>query len=199
MNSNLRLVLMRHGESQSGTNRTVGGHRGCRGLTPKGVLQVQRSTHELIHAKVAVDQVFCSSLRRSRQSAYIAAEALGVPVASPSCLLCELHPGSIDAVRFSDLGRPLARYVDDQGIGSGGESPREFRERILALLGLLTKDYRGLSLLLVTHFGVIDAFVRLFGLALNLPGANNDVIWIEEGRSIIVEGNPSDGFSTLVM
>jgi hypothetical protein len=46
---------------------------------------------------------------------------------------------------------------------------------------------------------VIDAFVRLFGLALNLPGANNDVIWIEEGRSIIVEGNPSDGFSTLVM
>ncbi len=36
-----RLVLIRHGESRSTVDRVVGGHRGCTGLTDRGVRQAK--------------------------------------------------------------------------------------------------------------------------------------------------------------
>ncbi len=188
----MRLTLIRHGQSQLGDYRVVGGHRGCMGLTPKGVVQARDVGEKLLRLALVPDFILCSVMRRSRQSALILGGVLGAPIGFPTCLLCEVHPGVTDSLSFDDLGGYGAYLHDDHPIASGGESIKDLNLRTRYLVELLEKDYSANYVALVTHFGVVESFTRLF-----LEGqVSKDMgVWFGEGRALVVEGSPLKGFA----
>ncbi len=188
----MRLTLVRHGQSQRGSTRVVGGHRGCMGLTPSGVVQMRKVGKELYKHSLVPDLIFCSTMRRSKQSAFVVGGVVGSPVVPPTCLLCEIHPGATDSLSYEDLGGYGVRFDEDHPIGSGGESIKDLRLRTLSLVKLLAKDYETNHLALITHFGVVDSFAKLF---LSSQVGDQADLWFSEGRAITVDGSPSRGFN----
>ena len=190
----MRLTLVRHGQSQLGNYRVVGGHRGCMGLTPKGVVQVREVGEELLSLALVPDFILCSSMRRSRQSAQILGGVLRVPIGLPTCLLCEVHPGATDSLSYDDLGEYGLRLPKDRPIASGGESMDDLELRTRRLVEFLDKDYFANCVGLVTHFGVIENFCTLF---LGDQVSRDIGVWFGEGRALVVEGSRSKGFRLL--
>ncbi|HZI36988.1 MAG TPA: phosphoglycerate mutase family protein, partial [Acidimicrobiia bacterium] len=72
-----RLVLIRHGESRSTVDRVVGGHRGCSGLTDRGVRQAKALRDRLTETGelAAATAVLTSVLPRAIETADIIAPA----------------------------------------------------------------------------------------------------------------------------
>lgn len=76
------LVLTRHGEANNNATGTVGGERGCTGLSPRGRTQIQRLAHRLAaeHQQRPFNAFYGTPRRRVRESIDIITEALPVAV-----------------------------------------------------------------------------------------------------------------------
>jgi probable phosphoglycerate mutase len=172
-----RLVLIRHGESRSTVDRVVGGHRGCSGLTDRGVRQAKAlrdrlaRTGELAEAAV----VLTSVLPRAIETAEIIGPALGGLPVEQRCELCEIHPGEGDGLNweeFSALYRPegLASGNPYKVMAPGGESWASFFVRVGEALLRAAAENAGETVVVVCHGGVIEgAFAALGGLPLRRP------------------------------
>ena len=150
-----RIVVARHGEAEYETpemNATGGS------LTLLGREQAHDLGVRLAPERVAA--VVCSELSRAVQTAEIAAGVLGLPVRVRERLQ-EFPAGDF-------LGRPydhdffsslVAGWVGgDLGAGvPGGETGRETADRVLGVLDDLADQYRGETVLVVSHGGVILA------------------------------------------
>jgi broad specificity phosphatase PhoE len=132
----MRLVLIRHGESEHELRGIIAGASGCRGLTERGFQQTQaladrlRATGELqdCHA------LLCSPVLRVRQTTAVLAGALPVGAVEPDCGLCAVHPGEADGLSWADY---RARYgwfdlvtLPTRPFAPGGESWSDFLLRI---------------------------------------------------------------------
>ncbi|HEV7861298.1 MAG TPA: histidine phosphatase family protein [Acidimicrobiia bacterium] len=172
-----RLVLIRHGESRSTVDRVVGGHRGCSGLTDRGVRQAKAlrdrlaDTGELARATA----VLTSILPRAIETAEIIAPAVGGLPVEQRCELCEIHPGEGDGLtweEFSTLYRPegLASGNPFTAMAPGGESWASFFARVGEALLRAAADHAGETVVVVCHGGVIEgSFAALGGLPLRRP------------------------------
>jgi len=150
-----RIVVARHGEAEYETpemNATGGS------LTLLGREQAHDLGLRLRSERVAA--VVCSELSRAVQTAEIAAGVLGLPVRVRERLQ-EFPAGDF-------LGRPydhgffstlVAGWVaGDLAAGvPGGETGRETADRVLGVLDDLADQYRGETVLVVSHGGVILA------------------------------------------
>jgi len=168
-----RVVLIRHGEAECNVSGVCGGPRGCHGLTPYGVRQVEAlrdrlgSTGELAGA----DALYASVLPRAVQTAELLAPVLRslgpdgttgpAPTLRLDCGLCELHPGEADALSWSEF---TARFGDpdwdvDPGrpIAPGGESWTGFVGRVAETLEQLVSRHPGQLVVVACHAGVIEA------------------------------------------
>ena len=168
MDTPTRLVLIRHGESQSTVNQVVGGHEGCTGLSDQGRRQAEalasrlRSTGELSDASVLLTSI----LPRAIETAEIIAPALGELAVKQDCDLCEIHPGEADGLPWEEF---RTRYMPADGVrdpyrawSPGGESWAVFMARVGVALGDVAKRHRGETVVLVCHGGVIEgAFAAL--------------------------------------
>ena len=169
-----RLVLIRHGESRSTVDRIVGGHRGCAGLTDRGVRQAKLLRDRLARTGelAGAAAVLASVLPRAVETAEIIAPALGGLAVEQRCELCEIHPGEGDGLtweEFSALYRPegLASGNPYQGMAPGGESWAGFFVRVGEALLRAAADHAGETAVVVCHGGVIEgAFAALGGLPL---------------------------------
>lgn len=76
------LVLARHGEANNNATGTVGGERGCTGLSPQGREQAQRLALRLAHehAEQPFDAFYGTPRRRVRDTAEIIGQALSLAV-----------------------------------------------------------------------------------------------------------------------
>jgi 2,3-bisphosphoglycerate-dependent phosphoglycerate mutase len=150
-----RFVLARHGETEyeSPEMNAAGGS-----LTPLGREQARRLGERLRSERVAA--VVCSELARAVQTAEIAAGVLGLPV--------RVREGLHEYPAGEYLGRPFdASFFDplfeawvagDLAPGvPGGETGRETADRVLRVLDDLADQYRGETVLVVAHGGVILA------------------------------------------
>jgi probable phosphoglycerate mutase len=172
-----RLVLIRHGESRSTVDRVVGGHRGCSGLTDRGIRQAEalrdrlNRTGELAGAAA----VLTSILPRAIETAEIIAPALGDVAVDQRCELCEIHPGEGDGLtweEFTTLYRPegLASGNPYQAMAPEGESWASFTVRVGEALLRAAADQAGETVVVVCHGGVVEgAFATLGGLPLRRP------------------------------
>jgi len=172
-----RLVLIRHGESRSTVDRVVGGHRGCTGLTDRGVRQAKALRDRLARTGelAGAAAVLTSVLPRAIETAEIIAPAFGDVGVEQRCELCEIHPGEADGLtweEFSTLYRPegLATGNPYTATSPGGESWAGFYVRVGEALLRAAGDHPGRTVVVVCHGGVIEgAFATLGNLPLRRP------------------------------
>jgi probable phosphoglycerate mutase len=167
--SSTHLYLIRHGEAECHTHGIVGGRRGDVGLSALGVKQAESLRDRLArHRDIAPDLLIASTLPRAQQTAEIIAPALGLPIILDDDLR-ELDPGEADGMRYDEVERTFGTFdLERQFLrpfASGAESWAQFMVRVATALDRLWHDYRGKSVAIVCHGGVIEgSFVYFLGL-----------------------------------
>ena len=150
-----RLIVARHGQAEyeSGEMTPSGGS-----LTALGRDQARALGERLRGERVAA--VVCSELSRAVQTAEIAAGVLGLRVRVRERLqefpAGDFLGGTFDHHFFDPLF--LAWLAGDLDVGvPGGETGRETAERVLGVLDDVADGFRGETVLVVTHGGVLLA------------------------------------------
>jgi len=150
-----RIVVARHAEAEYETPEmnAAGGS-----LTTLGREQALALGERLRSERVAA--VMCSELSRAVQTAEIAAAVLGVPVRVRE-RLHEFPAGDLlghppDVEWMSGLARSWVSGDLHVGV-PGGETGRETADRVLGVLDDVADEYRGETVLVITHGGVILA------------------------------------------
>ena len=170
-----RLVLVRHGESRAMVDAIVGGHEGCKGLSPLGVRQAEALRERLSRTgEIKADVLLASVLPRAIETAEIIAPSLGGLSPDQHCDLCEIHPGEADGltwdefrVRYMAEGRTWDAHTP---VAPGSETSAEFQSRVARTLTRLVDEHRGRTVVAVCHGGVVDASLIGF-LGLPFHGA----------------------------
>lgn len=169
-----RIVLVRHGQAACNVNGTVGGRKGCTGLTPAGVRQVEALRDRLARTGELADvgAFYASVLPRAVATAEILAPALarwragGAPRLVADCRLCELHPGEADGLRWSEFaerfGVPDWDRDPDRPIAPGGESWSGFVDRAADAVACLAAAHQDELVVVACHAGVIEATMLAF-------------------------------------
>jgi 2,3-bisphosphoglycerate-dependent phosphoglycerate mutase len=165
-----RLVLVRHGESDCNARGIVGGHLGCRGLSPLGVLQAEalRARWEATGEMRQTSAFYASVLPRAIQTAEIIGPALGRLELTTDCDLCEMHPGESDGMTWQEFSRryPAPDFAadPDRPLSPGGESWSAFQRRVDVTLRTLADRHPGETVVVACHGGIVNAsLVALMG------------------------------------
>lgn len=179
--------LMRHGKDDD----TLRGGWSDTPLSELGVEQVQALAEKLTKdPQFVVEKIYTSDLPRAKQTAGIISRNLHVPV---TCLsqFREVNNGVLAGMKNVEaLEKFPGLFWNTLGWDEkypGGESPREFFERIASAWEDLAGDMRksGGNVILVTHGGVINVILHLVnGLTYSnqtkpFPVKNAEVISVE--------------------
>jgi broad specificity phosphatase PhoE len=156
-----RIILARHGDAEYEQDRT-----GVEGgsLSPLGRAQARRLGEELRAERVAA--VVSSSLSRAVQTGELAAGVLGVEMSVREGLQ-EVGVGAMYGQPFdSSVTEPVMtawrRGELDAAMPGGGESGTETCARVLPVLESVADAFRGETVLVITHGGVIQALLGRF-------------------------------------
>jgi broad specificity phosphatase PhoE len=187
----MRLILIRHGESEHSLSGIIAGGSGCTGLTERGVRQVRALGDRLSDTGELSDcaALLSSPWKRARQTAEILKNALSVKLIEEDPSLCELHPGEADGLSREDY---RARYgafdlqaFPDRPFALGGESWSKFIERVQTILLRLANRFNGQTVVAVTHAGfVVASFLMLF----DATTPRSDVkVWLDPENTALTE------------
>ncbi|MGW0605493.1 bifunctional RNase H/acid phosphatase [Streptomyces sp. NPDC002640] len=160
------LVLLRHGETPLTPQKRFSGSGGSDpSLSEIGREQARRAA-ALLAARGTVQAIVSSPLARTRETAAVVADRLGLPVEIDEGLretdfgawegltfgeVMERHPDDLDAWLASPDARPTG----------GGESFQATAARVEEARDRLIAAYAGRTVLLVTHVTPIKTIVRL--------------------------------------
>jgi broad specificity phosphatase PhoE len=161
----VRLILIRHGESDHALRDVIAGRHSCRGLSERGFKQA-----ELLAQRFAVtgevsncQALLCSPVLRARQTAEVLARTLPVGRIENDCNLCELHPGEADGLTWETYRATYGAFnlltSPTRPFAPGAESWVEFAQRVRATLERLARRLVGQTVVAVTHAGFIVASV----------------------------------------
>ncbi len=154
-----RLYLVRHGESEDNAASLFGGRRDA-ALSARGQREADAVARRL--AADTVDAVLSSRLGRAQKTAEVIAARHGLEVqvtpdweeadfgAWEGCTYAQVESAYPEAIR-AWTGSPLTVSP------TGGESFESVHRRVRAALRALLAEYRGKSVLLVSHGGPIRA------------------------------------------
>jgi probable phosphoglycerate mutase len=159
------LVLVRHGAtSHTADKRFSGGLASSNpGLTDEGRAQVREVAEWLAPLAEAVEAVVASPVRRTRESAEILAERLGLDlVEEPG--FAEMEFGAWDGLTFAEVRErhpeEIAGWLGSLDVApTGGESFREVEQRVLAGLARVVERYAGKTVIVVSHVTPIKTLV----------------------------------------
>lgn len=159
------IVLVRHGVTAHTTGRRFSGGLGGDNppLSEEGRAQAAEVAAWLTELKDSVDVVVASPVRRTRETADIVAEALGLPVEEEPGF-AEMEFGEWDGLTFTEVAerdkdRLEAWFADMAAPPPGGESFVEVRERVLAGLERLLATHSGRTVVVVSHVTPIKTLV----------------------------------------
>lgn len=168
----LELLLIRHGEIDWNRELRFQGQVDVP-LNATGHEQALRLGARL--ASEPVHRLYSSDLVRTVQTASPAAERLALPGVADRALR-EQAFGVIDGMSVPDIQRDhpdiWARWLDfdPDYAPPGGETQREFHDRVMGAMARLAHAHGGERLVIVTHGGVLDILYRVAtGLALGGP------------------------------
>src|SRR5260370_33546279 len=159
----MRLILIRHGESEHAIRRVISGQVSCRGLTKGGFHQVGvlanrfRTTGEVSDCHALLS----SPVLRAQQSAEVLASmALLGPIEQESDL-CELLPGAADGLSWQAYRSSYTAFnlltSPTRPFAPRGESWQDFMTRVRTTLEYLAARFAGQTVIAVTHAGCIVA------------------------------------------
>jgi probable phosphoglycerate mutase len=160
------LYFIRHGdyleELENGTYQDLG-------LSPEGIRQIDCLRDRLTRTgEIKADVLIASPMRRAKESAEILAPALGLPIIFDKDFeewVCDdgtLSPEAFSArwQQVPEEQKPFFRFI------AGYETALEFSARIQSALNRILQEYKGKTIVLVSHGGVHSAsFSYFFGLS----------------------------------
>jgi broad specificity phosphatase PhoE len=179
-----RLILVRHGESESNLARSFSASPDIE-LTPRGLEQAYEVARR-IKARFAPQAVLSSHFRRARQTAEIIGGELNLPVETVEAI----HERDLGALRGHsyDALRALVKQAPDYDPQRGwlwrpenGESFEDVRIRVTSAFDRLRMRFPEHEVVVVSHGGVILAmWAHLTGQwrGAHLPG-NCGIVLIE--------------------
>jgi broad specificity phosphatase PhoE len=166
----LKTIFVRHGEISSNVNKVYTGWSDEE-LTPKGVQQAEEAGKRL--SEIDIDVVYCSPLKRTRQTAKIICRHLDrVPILNEDFI--ELRMGPWEGLSEETIANTYAEewktwntFPAELSI-PGRETLDELQQRILGGIASIRKDCdERQSVLIVTHVSIIRVML-LFSQSRNL-------------------------------
>ena len=157
-----RFVVLRHGETHWNLESRIQGHEDSE-LTPLGVQQA-RALGERMRGEV-FDLLVASDLGRAMSTARRIGEVTGHEVV-PDPRLRERNYGECQGLTYGELDHQYpdlfsaVREVDPDVPVPGGETRREFHDRVKAAFDALAREHEGRRLVVVSHGGVLAMLYR---------------------------------------
>ncbi|PKK40152.1 hypothetical protein ABB02_00661 [Clostridiaceae bacterium JG1575] len=178
----MKLIVVRHGESQADVLRVCEG-RADFSLTEKGLLQAKRAG-QWIYEQYDLTRIFASPLRRARQTAEAISGPSGLPVIYWDDLM-EFDNGELAGVPFAEVDAkfPMRATLGPHESIYGQESRIHFRMRAERVMARLYSECQESDVIcLVSHGAMINQLFRAF---LKLPMDMN--AWLATGDTGIHE------------
>lgn len=189
------LYLIRHGRSDFGSGEMSAmarGHQWDPPLSEEGRRQAVLLAARLRVMDLNPPAVYCSPLRRTRETVAPYADAAGLDVTFDEELI-EAHIGGWEGLPFEEIvasdAELLHRLRNQQAIWSrapGGESESDFRVRIVTAVDRILRKHLEGDVVVVAHGGVINAYCA------EVLGLPNEMFFLPENtsiNSIVVEGD----------
>lgn len=161
-----RVVLIRHGESNTTVERVLGGPRTCSGLSPLGRRQAERLRDRIAEAGELADAtvLYSSEYPRAIETAEILAPAFALDVRT-DVRFGEHDPGpECDGLTFQAF---IDRYGmpdwngDPHGVTfPGGETLATFYHRVGEAVSEAVREHQGGVMVVACHGGVVDSTFR---------------------------------------
>ena len=154
--------LVRHGKDDD----TVRGGWSQQPLTDEGEVQAAELADFVQKSGLCIQQLYSSDLLRAMQTAQIVADSLRLPIA-PKPEFREVNNGNLAGIKnelaaeqYPGLYWNTLAWEQQY---PGGESPKEFYERIRCAWDVLQKDIleRNENVMLVTHGGVMHVILSI--------------------------------------
>lgn len=159
----MRLLLIRHAESEGNAEGRFQGHRDYP-LSPRGVEQAQRLAARLKPRHL--DHIYASPLLRANHTAQVVAEAKGMAVL-PLPGVMEYDFGELSGMNLTEIEArhpELAAAHRARGrryVPWPGEEGREvFRERVCSALWALEQEHESETIAVFSHGGPIAVFCQ---------------------------------------
>lgn len=162
----MRLVLVRHGESNATVTRSIGGPRTCTGLSAFGRQQCAGLADRLARTgELAGARLYASHYPRAIQTAELIAPAMGHPDVMVDDGFGEHDPGpDCDGLAFEAF---VERYgspdweSDPYGVTfPGGETLADLHHRVGAAIRRVVDRHPGETVVVCCHGGVVNATMR---------------------------------------
>jgi len=186
-----RLIVVRHGQTHWNVEARIQG-QGDSLLTDEGIAQA-----EAIAARLAgepIDAVVATDLGRALETARRIVRRTGHAIATDRRLR-ERAFGHGEGMTYDEVDRAYpgafarVRDVDPDFVIPGGESRRQFHERVREAFDAIAAEHAGKTVLVVTHGGVLATFYRhIHGIDLGvahpiaITNASYNVLRHEAGR-----------------
>ena len=158
-----RLCLVRHGETAWNAERRIQGQLDVP-LSAVGHAQARATANAL--AQESFGAIHSSDLARALHTAEAAAHLLRLPVRREPGLR-ERHYGVLQTLTYAEFAerhpQDFVRFrarEEDFALPGGGESLRQFADRVHACVDAIVAAYPGGQVLLFTHGGVLDVLHR---------------------------------------
>jgi broad specificity phosphatase PhoE len=171
----MRLVLIRHAESEHSQRGTIADLLGCTGLTANGLPQAYTLQKRLRIMRELADcaALLSSPVLRARQTADILADTIPQCVIADDADLREIVPGLADGMSWQSYQQTYGGFdlleEPDRPFAPQGESWHVFLARVQTTLQRVADHYAERTVVAVTHAGFIIA--TLFVLcAIPRPG-----------------------------
>jgi probable phosphoglycerate mutase len=158
-----RFIVVRHGETQWNVESRIQG-QGDSPLTAAGLAQAEAIADRL--ASERFDALVSSDLGRAMRTAAAIACRSGHSII-PDARLRERDFGEGEGMTYAEVDRAWpdafsrVRETDPDMAVPGGESRRQFHERVRDAFAALAREHEGKRVAVVAHGGVLAALYRL--------------------------------------
>lgn len=185
----IRLILVRHGETQWNRERRVQGGGSDTELNETGKVQAQRLGEALSNVKV--DAIYSSPLKRALDTARIIASYHKLPVeVEPD--FREIEAGELEGLSLAEFSISFSQFIlrwregNGQEKLPGGESVADLEERVWYGIQRIKAKHDSGTVILVTHFFcVVVAICK----ALGWPLTTLERLRVQTGSMSIVDLN----------
>jgi broad specificity phosphatase PhoE len=155
----MRLILVRHGETDWNVRHLVQGHKGVP-LNRRGLVQAKKAALRL--KAEPIDVIYSSDLKRARQTALEIAKFHKATVRYTR-LIRERKFGKMEGISQEEYwklrdGSGLPKYLYRP---PGGENYMDIRKRVRRFLAMIRKRHGKQTVLVVSHGGLIRTIVAI--------------------------------------
>lgn len=175
----MKILLIRHGETTGDVEDRYGGSYDDH-LTQKGREQLQETAERLTGTQV--DKIYSSTLIRAKESSNIINEVLKAEIELLDGLRERNYGvlgGLTKAEAIEKFPEAVELHKDPANTDAGGESQKDFSERVLSTFSSITKGgYKAVAV--VSHGGPIKVILSHLNMPLPASIGDGEIIEINQ-------------------